>query len=96
VPPLLTLPRQVVGDRGSRRKRRFWSMSDNAWPVPIPGQRTNRQAVTASERESSTVMPLRRQLMGESMNGGVERLVYREDGRITGRGSDASGSPLGV
>jgi hypothetical protein len=71
-------------------------MSDNAWPVPIPGQRTNRQAVTERERESSTVMHLRRQLMGESMNRGVERLVYREDERAIGMGSDASGSPLGV
>jgi hypothetical protein len=71
-------------------------MSDNAWPVPIPGQRTNRQAVTEGERKSSTVMHLRQLLMGESMNGGVERLVYREDRRVIGTGSDASDSPLGV
>ncbi len=30
------------------------------------------------------------------MNGGVERLVYREDYRVIGKGSDASDSPLGV
>ena len=71
-------------------------MSDTAWPAPIPGQRTNRQAVTASERESSTVMHLRRALMGESMNRGVERLVYREDHSAFGMGSDAKRSPLGV
>ena len=50
-------------------------MSDNAWRVLMPGQRTNRQAVTESERESSAVMQLRRSFMGEPVNGSVERVV---------------------
>jgi len=41
----------------------------------MPGQRTNRQAVTESERESSAVMQLRRSFMGKPVNGSVERVV---------------------
>ena len=51
-------------------------MSDNVWPVPIQGQRAKQQAVTESERESSTVMHFQLELMGELENRSAEPFVY--------------------